>query len=104
VDGRVLGLSQPIHHFVYRNISDQLATIDRFSTLAARERGCASGFSVLAGVGHAFGKFAECYLWKMGFRDGWAGLVIAMNSAWYVFLKHAKAWEMSLDENDSARP
>ena len=104
VDGRTLRLSQPILHYVYRNISDQLATISRFSDIAAGRKGRASGFYVLAGVGHAFGKFAECYLWKMGFRDGWAGLVIAMNSAWYVFLKHAKAWEMSLDENDSARP
>ena len=103
VDGRVLGLSQPIHHFVYRNISDQLATIDRFSTIAARERGCASGIYVFSGLGHALGKFTECYLWKTGFLDGWAGLVIAMNSAWYVFLKHAKAWEMGLDENNSAR-
>jgi glycosyltransferase involved in cell wall biosynthesis len=98
VTGRVLRLSQPIHHFVYRNISDQLATIDRFSSLAARERGRASGFYVLAGMGHAVGKFAECYFWKMGLMDGWAGLVIAMNSAWYVFLKHAKAWEMNLGE------
>jgi glycosyltransferase involved in cell wall biosynthesis len=102
VDGRVLQLSQPIHHFVYRNISDQLATIDRFSSLAASERGRASGLYVLAGLGHAFGKFAECYLWKMGLMDGWAGLVIAMNSAWYVFLKHAKAWEISLTEDEGA--
>jgi glycosyltransferase involved in cell wall biosynthesis len=104
VDGRVLKLSQPIRHFVYRNISDQLATIDRFSTIAAKERGRVSGGHVLTGMGHALGKLVECYLWKLGLLDGWPGLVIAMNSAWYVFLKHAKAWEMSLDENDSPRP
>jgi glycosyltransferase involved in cell wall biosynthesis len=103
VDGRVIPLSQPILHFVYRDISDQLATIDRFSTIAARESGRASGFYVLAGLAHAAGKFAECYLWKLGLLDGWAGLVIAANSAWYAFLKHAKAWEMSLDEDDSPR-
>ncbi|MGA3086671.1 MAG: glycosyltransferase family 2 protein [Thermodesulfobacteriota bacterium] len=104
VDSRVPRLSQPIHHFVYRNISDQLATIDRFSSIIASRKGRTSGFYVLAGLGHTLGKFVECYLWKMGFMDGWAGLVIAMNSAWYVFLKHAKAWEISLDENNSSRP
>jgi glycosyltransferase involved in cell wall biosynthesis len=103
VDGRVLGLSQPILHFVYRNISDQLGTIDRFSTIAARERGRASGVYVLAGLGHAAVKFAECYIWKLGLMDGWPGLVIAANSAWYVFLRHAKAWEMSLNEDRSPR-
>ncbi len=99
VDGRVARLSQPILHYVYRDISDQLATIDRFSDIAARERGGASGPYVLAGLAHAAGKFFECYVWKMGFMDGWAGLVIAMNSAWYVFLKHAKAWEMTLGKD-----
>jgi glycosyltransferase involved in cell wall biosynthesis len=103
VDGRVLRLSQPLLHYVYRNISDQLATIDRFSSIAAGERGRASGLYVLAGLGHAVGKFVECYLWKRGFMDGWAGLVIAMNSAWYVFLKHAKAWEMTLPDEDDPR-
>jgi glycosyltransferase involved in cell wall biosynthesis len=103
VDGRVLRLSQPIHHYVYRNISDQLGTIDRFSTIAARERGRASGMYVLAGLGHAAAKFTECYVWKLGLMDGWPGLVIAANSAWYVFLKHAKAWEMSLNEDHSPR-
>jgi glycosyltransferase involved in cell wall biosynthesis len=103
VDGRVLPLYQPILHFVYRSISDQLHTIDRFSTIAAREGGRASGMYVLAGLGHAAVKFVECYLWKLGFMDGWPGLIIATNSAWYVFLKHAKAWEMSLNEDRSPR-
>lgn len=102
VNGRVVQLSQPILHAVYRNISDQLATIDRFSDIAAREKGRASGLYVLAGLGHAVGKLIECYFWKLGLLDGLAGLVIAMNSAWYVFLKHAKAWEMSLNEDDRA--
>ena len=101
VDGRVLQLSQPLRHFVYRNIADQLATIDRFSTIAAKGHGPASGLYVLAGLAHVLGKFIECYVWKMGFLDGWAGLVIAMNSAWYVFLKHAKAWEISLEDDRS---
>ncbi|MBI4768124.1 MAG: glycosyltransferase family 2 protein [Deltaproteobacteria bacterium] len=104
VDGRTLCLSQPILHFVYRNISDQLATIDRFSSIIAGRKGPASGIYLLAGLGHALAKFAECYLWKMGFLDGWAGLVIAMNSTWYVFLKYAKAWEIGLNENNSSRP
>jgi len=35
----------------------------------------------------------ECYVWKLGVLDGVPGLIIAMNSSWYVFLKHAKRWE-----------
>jgi len=93
VDGNVEQLSKPILHHVYRGISDQVKTINRFSdTYAARRAPAGSGF-VLAGVGHALGKILECYVWKLGILDGVPGLIIAMNSAWYVFLKHAKAWE-----------
>jgi glycosyltransferase involved in cell wall biosynthesis len=104
VKGQVRELSQPLFHYVYRNISDQLQTIDRFSGIAAKGKGPASGGYLLAGLGHALGKFAECYLWKLGFLDGWPGLIIASNSAWYVFLKHAKAWELGFDENHSPCP
>jgi len=96
VNGKIEQLSEPILHHVYRNISDHVVTINRFSDIYAVERGPAGGWFVPAGAVHALGKFAECYLWKLGFLDGIPGLVIAMNSAWYVFLKHAKAWESGL--------
>nr|MBC8363197.1 glycosyltransferase family 2 protein [Candidatus Desulfatibia profunda] len=93
VDGKVERLSEPILHHVYRHISDQVKTIDRFSDIYAVQRAPAGSGFVLAGAGHALGKFLECYVWKLGVLDGIPGLIIAMNSAWYVFLKHAKAWE-----------
>jgi hypothetical protein len=97
VEGPVGRLSAPILHHVYRSISDQVATVDRFSGIYAAQRGPAGTGFLLAGVVHALGKWVECYLWKAGFLDGLPGLVIAMNSAWYVFLKHAKAWELGVD-------
>lgn len=93
VNGKVRRLSGPILHHVYRGISDHVQTIDRFSDIYAAQRTPAGSGFVLAGVGHALGKFLECYVWKFGVLDGIPGLIIAMNSSWYVFLKHAKAWE-----------
>jgi glycosyltransferase involved in cell wall biosynthesis len=93
VTGAIHPLSSPILHEVYRNISDQVQTIDRFSDVYAAEKKPAGAWFAAAGVVHALGKFLECYLWKLGFLDGTAGLVIAMNSAGYIFLKHAKVWE-----------
>ncbi len=88
----------PILHEVYRNIADQVKTINRFSDVYAEEHPATGAWFAAAGVFHALGKFAECYLWKLGILDGAAGLVIAMNSAWYVFLKHAKVWEKGLKD------
>jgi glycosyltransferase involved in cell wall biosynthesis len=98
VSGKIQPLSSPILHEVYRNISDQVTTINRFSDVSAEEHPATGAWYTAAGVFHALGKFAECYLWKLGLLDGAAGLVIAMNSAWYVFLKHAKAWEKGLKD------
>ena len=97
VSGAVMELRNPLLHYVYRDISDQIATINRFSSVAAdAANGPASGWYVIAGVFHAIGKFLECAVWKLGILDGIPGLVIAMNSAFYVFVRHAKCWERSI--------
>lgn len=94
VDGHVQALRSPFHHLVYRNITDHVQTANQFSDAYAKHRGGAGAFFLLGGIPHTVGKFLECYLWKRGFLDGWPGLIIAMVSSGYVFLKHAKAWEM----------
>jgi len=95
-DGRVKKLTNPILHHVYRDISDQISTINNFSDIYARDKTFRGGWFVAAGMVHALGKFFECYLWKIGVLDGIPGLIIAANSAWYVFLKHAKRWEKNV--------
>ena len=99
VEGGVGRLSAPMLHYVYRSISDQIQTIDRYSGIHAGAHEPARPTFVALGVIHALVKFIECYLWKLGLLDGIPGMVIAMNSSWYVFLKHAKAWERHLEEN-----
>lgn len=101
VDGTVGELRAPLLHYVYRNIFDQVKTINRFSAVEADHRGARSGADVILGLFHSVGKFLECAVWKLGVLDGIPGLIIAVNSAFYVFLKHAKAWEKGLP-NDSS--
>jgi len=100
IDGKVTRLKNPILHDVYRGISDHVKTINSFSDIYAIGRAPANSGFVLVGVGHAFVKFFECYVWKLGILDGVPGLIIAMNSSWYVFLKHAKAWELGILTED----
>ena len=103
VDGTIVKLKHPLLHYVYRDISDQVRTVNRFSTVAADHRGRSASWTYLIlGIFHAMGKFLECAVWKFGLLDGIPGLVIAINSSFYVFLKHAKAWERGLPEKDAA--
>jgi len=96
IDGKIFRLENPILHHVYRGVADHVKTINSFSDIYAAGRAPVNSGFVLAGVGHAVIKFLECYVWKLGILDGVPGLIIAMNSSWYVFLKHAKSWERNL--------
>ncbi len=93
---RVGRLKNPYLHYVYRDISDQIRTINRFSTVVAESaEGRASSLHLVWGLFHGLGKFLECWVWKLGILDGAPGFVIAVNSSFYVFLKSAKRWEAS---------
>jgi hypothetical protein len=95
VVGDVGHLENHLVHFNYKNISDHLATVDRFSTVAARvmhEKGKRASLLKLAFKPPV--KFFETYIWKLGILDGMAGFVIAVVSSYYMFLKFAKLWEM----------
>lgn len=74
-----------------QTISSYLIRLDRYTTLAA-ESLHASGrkASILSLVVRPIFKFIQAYILRVGFLDGWQGLVLARYSAVYVFTKYAK--------------
>lgn len=94
VRGRVEILSGELLHYTKRNLSEHQLVMDRYTTLAAeylynhgkRMRGIDLFVVPIAA-------FIRTYLLKQGFRDGIPGLIIAMQTAYSVFLKFAKVWE-----------
>ena len=94
-EGEVGRLRADLEHYPYRDVSHHLRTIDRYSSLAARqlfEDGRRTG--PLRIVLHADAAFLRNYLLRGGFRDGTAGLIVSMLNAYYVLLKFVKLWEM----------
>jgi hypothetical protein len=88
-------LNGELQHFAYRDIADHLETIDRYTTLAARqlhEDGRRAGLRELAG--HPPFAFLRNYIARGGIRDGLPGLIISALNSYYVFLKFAKLWEL----------
>jgi glycosyltransferase involved in cell wall biosynthesis len=101
--GSVGRLRGELQHYPYRDIAEHLDTIDRYTTLAARqlhERGRRAGALRLAT--HPPLAFLRNYVARGGFRDGVPGLVISSLNAYYVFLKFAKLWE--LERKPQAEP
>ncbi|MGH9140352.1 MAG: glycosyltransferase family 2 protein [Vicinamibacterales bacterium] len=101
-------LAGEIQHYAYRDISEHLETIDRYTTLAAtqmHEDGRRAGLLQLAG--HPPLAFLRNYLARGGIRDGVPGFIISSMNAYYVFLKFAKLRELqssgSTGRTDSRR-
>ncbi len=95
LDGRVERLEGDLLHYSYRSISDHIRTIDRFTTIAAREKHAAGKRAGLFDLTlRPVGKFLSMYLLKLGFLEGFTGLIVAGTGAYYVFLKYAKLWEL----------
>ena len=97
VSGRVDVLKNKYLHYTYRDISDQIQTIDKYSRIAAEDM-ARSGekFSLFKLLFHPPFRFIKEYLLKTGFRDGLPGLIIIVSTMFYVFIKYAKLWEIEM--------
>ncbi len=90
-------LRNPLEHRSYETLEDVLEKLERYTTWGAREilrTGRRAGpWQILA---HPPARFVKTYILKAGFRDGAHGAALAAFSAYYVFLRYARAWEMRL--------
>jgi glycosyltransferase involved in cell wall biosynthesis len=103
-DGPVGGLRGELLHYAYRDLSEHVETIDRYTTAAALDMhrgGRAAGLTQLAV--HPLLAFARNYVARGGIRDGAAGLVISAMNAHYTFLKFAKLWELNRASRNAAQ-
>jgi glycosyltransferase involved in cell wall biosynthesis len=94
-EGPIAKLHSDLQHYAYRDVSHHLRSMDRYTTLAARqmfEDGRRAGWiDVLI---HPRLAFFRNYVLRGGFRDGMPGLIISVMNAHYVGLKFAKLWEL----------
>ncbi len=94
VRGRVETLEGELLHYTKRNLSEHQTVLDSYTTLAAEylhkhgKRARLLDLFILP-----LASFIRTYLVKQGFRDGVQGLIIAIFTAYSVFLKFAKVWE-----------
>jgi glycosyltransferase involved in cell wall biosynthesis len=96
VNGSVSTLKKQYLHYTYRDISDQIQTIDKYSRIAAEDMTQGGEkFSFFKLFFHPPFRFIKEYFLKSGFRDGLPGLIIAVSTMFYVFIKYAKFWELT---------
>ena len=96
VTGSVGRMRGELEHFAYQDIAEHMDTIERYTTLAARQMHEAGRRATATEIAvHPRLAFFRNYVLKGGFRDGVPGLIISRMNAYYVFLKFAKLWELS---------
>jgi hypothetical protein len=102
VDGKIGVLKNQYHHYTYGNISDQIQTIDRYSKVAAQDL-LESGkrFSLFKLLFHPPFRFLKEYFFRRGFLDGIPGLIIAVSTSYFTFIKYAKFWEWHITSEKS---
>lgn len=90
-------LKDPLLHYVFKNIAHHVQTNNKYSSLLA-EKMFQDGkrFSWFHFLTKPMVKFIECYFLKLGFLDGWVGLLIAKSAAYSVFLKWSKLKELGM--------
>lgn len=105
VDGPVKTLRNPLYHFTYDNLADHLATLNRFSTISARDKFSRSErFRWCDLILRPPWRFFKSYFLKLGLLDGREGLIIATISAFGVFIKYAKLMELGVQSRSPPPP
>ncbi len=95
VEGTEKYLRNVYLHYTYADLADQVRTINLYSTAAAQDMFEAGKKCILPHLlFRPLSRFIRDYFFKLGFLDGRTGFVIAVNTAFHVFLKYVKLWEL----------
>ena len=101
-EGYLLNTSKPVGHlknaiwqFPFKNMSEVMHKANRYSTLGA-QRIAERRLSMGTALSHGIWAFVKHYLFKLGFLDGWAGFVIALQSFEGTFYRYVKAIEIQM--------
>ncbi|MBI5874720.1 MAG: glycosyltransferase family 2 protein [Deltaproteobacteria bacterium] len=95
IEGKTGYLKNPLEHYTYRDVSDYLKRMDRYSTLAAEgmlKNGKSAGLVDLT-LRPCF-TFFKMFLLQKGFLEGYSGVMLSGLYAAYTFSKYAKLMEM----------
>lgn len=103
VEGTLGRLRGDLEHHPYRDISDHMHKVDRYTTLwaeqAALDGRCAGALAMMLAGQWAF---LRNYVFKGGFRLGRTGLIVSLLNAYYTFAKLAKLAEIARTQRSHA--
>ena len=85
-------LQNAIWQIPFRNLDEIIRKMNRYSTLGAGKL-IGRRVSMAGALGHGIWAFTKHFIFKRGYRDGWAGFVIAFGNFEGTFYRYAKRYE-----------
>jgi glycosyltransferase involved in cell wall biosynthesis len=93
VDGPVATLRGDLEHHAYRSLSDHLIRMERYARMMAEHMHAQGRRAHLINIFvNPFWRFVRGYVLRLGFLDGWRGLLYACIKSNYVQQKFIKLW------------
>jgi glycosyltransferase involved in cell wall biosynthesis len=100
-DGAIAKLNNPMLHYSFRDFSQVLNKIDRYSTASAIQAFAAGKRSnPLKALLHGFWAFFRTYVLKAGFLDGKHGLALAISNGEGSYYRYMKIWLLELEKQN----
>lgn len=97
VNGPVRRMKAPLWHYTYSDITDQINTLNRFSSIGSQHRFIKNRRWLITDIiFRPLFRFLKGYFLKLGFLDGMHGFIIASTNSFGAFAKYAKHWELRL--------
>jgi len=104
--GTVSTTKVPLLHYTYHSFEQYESKINSYTSVMAHAgytAGRGKGLLAVLTPFKAITKFFEVYIFKLGFLDGYLGLVVALASASSAFWKYAKLWELHYKKNNEEK-
>ena len=92
---RVVRLTGDILHRSYRGTADVISKIQSYSQIFSTARVRKESSSVIKILAHSGFAFVKSYFFKLGFLDGYEGLMVASIVASHAFYKYSKLYELN---------
>jgi glycosyltransferase involved in cell wall biosynthesis len=95
VTGQTGYMKSFIWQYPYRDFSQLISKMERYSTLGAQKlEDRQRSSSMFTAFGHGLAAFVRIYLFKLGILDGWPGFVISFANFEGTFYRYAKKVEI----------
>jgi len=103
VHGVTARLEGELQHFTYKNLNEQFARLRNYAAISSQEEYLSGGrSSILKIVCNPLLRMFKFYFLKRGYREGIAGLIVAIIEGYYTFMKYAFLWELGRDSGGEA--